>query len=66
VGRHASSVELVPAVSPASDLQDHTDDIKAERKPWAKEPSSASVHGRDTTGVHAENLTLHSSSTSQR
>jgi non-ribosomal peptide synthase protein (TIGR01720 family) len=66
LGRHASSVELVPAVSPASDLQDHADDIEAERKPWAKGPSFASVHGRDTTGVHAGNLTLDSSSTSRR
>jgi hypothetical protein len=53
-------------VSPASDLQDHADDIEAERKPWAKGPSFASVHGRDTTGVHARNLTLGSSSTSRR
>jgi non-ribosomal peptide synthase protein (TIGR01720 family) len=35
-GRHASSVEVVPAVSPASDLQDHADDIEAERKPGSK------------------------------
>jgi thioester reductase-like protein len=37
LGRHASSMEVVPAVSPASDLQDHADDIEAERKPGAKE-----------------------------
>ena len=29
-GRHANSVQVVPAVNPASDLQDHTDDILAE------------------------------------
>ena len=29
-GRHANSVQVVPAVNPASDLQDHTDDIPAE------------------------------------
>jgi fatty acid CoA ligase FadD9 len=29
-GRNGSSVEVVPAVNPASDLQDHTDDILAE------------------------------------
>ncbi len=34
--RHASSVEVVPAVSPASGLQDLADDIEAARKPGAK------------------------------
>ncbi len=33
LGIHASSVEVVPAVSPAGDLQGHADDIEAERKP---------------------------------
>ena len=30
LGRHANSVQVVPAVNPASDRQDHTDDIPAE------------------------------------
>jgi fatty acid CoA ligase FadD9 len=30
LGRHANSVQVVPAVNPASDPQDHTDDIPAE------------------------------------
>ena len=58
LGIHASSVEVVPAVSPAGDLQDHADDIEAERKPGAKRPSFASVHDRDSTEVHAGDLTL--------
>jgi tryptophan 2,3-dioxygenase len=35
-GRRASSVEVRPAVSPASDLQHQTDDMEAERKPRSK------------------------------
>jgi thioesterase domain-containing protein/tryptophan 2,3-dioxygenase len=31
-GKHASSVEVVPTACPASNLQDHADDIEAERK----------------------------------
>ena len=56
--RHAGSVEVVPTVSPAGDLQDHADDIQRERNPGAKGPSFASVHGRDATEVHAGDLTL--------
>jgi thioester reductase-like protein len=33
LGRNGSSVEVVPAVCPASDMQDHADDIEVERKP---------------------------------
>jgi tryptophan 2,3-dioxygenase len=36
LGRRASSLEAVPAVRPASDLQNHADEIGAERKPGAK------------------------------
>ena len=39
-------------------LDRHADDIEAERKPGAKGPSFASVHGRDTSEVHAGDLTL--------
>ena len=35
LGRHASSVEVVPALNPATDLQNHADDTEAERKPGA-------------------------------
>jgi tryptophan 2,3-dioxygenase len=33
LGRSGSSVEVVPAVCPFSDAQDHADDIEVERKP---------------------------------
>jgi amino acid adenylation domain-containing protein/thioester reductase-like protein len=33
LGGHGSSVEVVPAVCPFSDLQDHADAVEAERKP---------------------------------
>ena len=33
LGRNGSSVEVVPAVCPFSDVQDHADDIEVERKP---------------------------------
>ncbi|MGH3632756.1 MAG: thioester reductase domain-containing protein, partial [Mycobacterium sp.] len=42
----------------ASAVEDHADDIGADRKPGATGPSFASVHGRDTTEVHAGDLTL--------
>ena len=59
LGTQANVVEeVVPAVSLASDLQDHANDFEAERKPGAKGPSFASVHGRDSTEVHAGDLTL--------
>jgi fatty acid CoA ligase FadD9 len=45
-------------VSPANDLQSLADYIEAERKPGAKRPTFASVHGRDATEVHASDLTL--------
>ena len=45
-------------VSPASDLQALADYIEAERRPGAKRPTFASVHGRDATEVHASDLTL--------
>jgi glycopeptidolipid biosynthesis protein len=56
LGTDADSI--VPAVSPAGDRQDHADDIDADQKPCAKAPSFASVHGRDTTELHAADLTL--------
>jgi thioester reductase-like protein len=36
LGGNGSSVEVVPAVSPASDLQDRADDVEAERTPGAE------------------------------
>ena len=45
-------------VSPATDLQALADYIEAERRPGAKRPTFASVHGRDATEVHAGDLTL--------
>ncbi len=45
-------------VSPASDLQALADYIEAERRPGAKRPTFASVHGRGATEVHASDLTL--------
>jgi fatty acid CoA ligase FadD9 len=45
-------------VSPASDLAALAAYIEAERQPGAKRPTFASVHGRDTTEVHAGDLTL--------
>lgn len=44
-------------VSPASDLQSIAGYIEAERA-GSKRPTFASVHGRDTTEVHAADLTL--------
>ncbi len=64
--RHATTVEVVPTVSPASDLQDHAEDLAAKRRPWLKGPTAASVHGRDTTEMHASDFTLDSSSTPRR
>src|SRR5271166_2795918 len=45
-------------VSPATDLQALAACIEAERRPGAKRPTFASVHGRDATEVHASDLTL--------
>jgi fatty acid CoA ligase FadD9 len=45
-------------VSPASDLAALAAYIEAERQPGTKRPTFASVHGRDTTEVHAADLTL--------
>jgi fatty acid CoA ligase FadD9 len=45
-------------VSPASDLAALAGYIEAERQPGTKRPTFASVHGRDTTEVHAADLTL--------
>jgi fatty acid CoA ligase FadD9 len=48
-------------VSPASDLQALADYVEAERKPGAKRPTFASVHGRSkerVAEVHASDLTL--------
>ncbi len=49
-------------VSPASDLRALADYIEAERKPGAKRPTFASVHGfsnkEDAAEVHASDLTL--------
>ena len=45
-------------VSPASDLAAIADYIEAERRPGAKRPTFASVHGRGATEVHAGDLTL--------
>jgi fatty acid CoA ligase FadD9 len=45
-------------VSPASDLAALAAYIEAERRPGAKRPTFASVHGRDTPEVHAGDLTL--------
>ncbi len=39
-------------------LYRHADEIEAERERGAKGPSFASVHGRDSTEVHAGDLTL--------
>jgi fatty acid CoA ligase FadD9 len=44
--------------SPASDLAALADYIEAERRPGAKRPTYASVHGRDAVEVHASDLTL--------
>jgi amino acid adenylation domain-containing protein/thioester reductase-like protein/non-ribosomal peptide synthase protein (TIGR01720 family) len=55
----ASSVEqIVPAESPASDPQDHVDEIEPVQKPRATRPSFASVHGSGSTEVRADDLTL--------
>ena len=45
-------------VSPASDLAALADYIEAERRPGAKRPTFASVHGRGATEAHASDLTL--------
>ncbi|BBZ06358.1 oxidoreductase [Mycolicibacterium doricum] len=45
-------------VSPATDLQAVAAYIEAERRPGAKRPTFASVHGRDATEVHAGDLAL--------
>ena len=45
-------------VSPASDLAAIAAYIEAQRRPGAKRPTFASVHGRDATEVHASDLTL--------
>ncbi len=45
-------------VSPASDLASLVAYIEAERQPGSYRPTFASVHGRDTTEVHASDLTL--------
>ena len=44
-------------VSPANDLQAIADYIEGERK-GTKRPTFAAVHGRDSTEVHARDLTL--------
>ncbi len=45
-------------VSPASDLAALADYIEDERRPGAKRPTFASVHGRGATEAHASDLTL--------
>jgi fatty acid CoA ligase FadD9 len=45
-------------VSPASDLASLATYIEAERQPGTKRSTSASVHGRGATEVHARDLTL--------
>jgi len=45
-------------VSPANDLAALADYIEAERRPGAKRPTFASVHGRGATEAHASDLTL--------
>ena len=45
-------------MSPATEPQDDADDMEAQRKAGADRPSFASVHGRDSTEVHASDLTL--------
>jgi fatty acid CoA ligase FadD9 len=45
-------------VSPATDLQGVAAYIEAQRSGGTTRPSFASVHGRDTTEVHAADLTL--------
>jgi amino acid adenylation domain-containing protein/thioester reductase-like protein/non-ribosomal peptide synthase protein (TIGR01720 family) len=45
-------------LSPATEPQDDADDMEAQRKAGADRPSFASVHGRDSTEVHASDLTL--------
>lgn len=45
-------------VSPATDLQAIAAYIEAGRLPGAKRATFASVHGRDATEVHADDLTL--------
>ncbi|MGA8123556.1 MAG: amino acid adenylation domain-containing protein, partial [Mycobacterium sp.] len=45
-------------LSPATEPQSDADDMEAQRKAGADRPSFASVHGRDSTEVHASDLTL--------
>jgi glycopeptidolipid biosynthesis protein len=45
-------------LSPTTEPQDDADDMEAQRKAGADRPSFASVHGRDSTEVHASDLTL--------
>jgi fatty acid CoA ligase FadD9 len=45
-------------VSPANDLAALADYIEAERRPGARRPTFASVHGRGATEAHASDLTL--------
>ena len=45
-------------VSPASDLQTLAAYIQTERQPGSTRPTFATVHGRDATQAHAEDLTL--------
>jgi fatty acid CoA ligase FadD9 len=45
-------------VSPATDLRALADYIQAQRKPGAKGPTFAAVHGQGATEVHAHDLTL--------
>ncbi|HSS26186.1 MAG TPA: carboxylic acid reductase, partial [Mycobacterium sp.] len=45
-------------IGPASNLRQLADYIDAERGSGAKRPTSATVHGRDATQIHASDLTL--------
>ncbi len=45
-------------VSPANDLAALADYIEAERRPGARRPTFASVHGRGAAEAHASDLTL--------
>ncbi|WP_305129409.1 carboxylic acid reductase [Streptomyces sp. MnatMP-M17] len=45
-------------ISPAYDLQQVADYIEAKRASGLNQPSFASVHGQDSTEVHAKDLTL--------
>ncbi len=54
----AVEVPVGVIVSPASDLAALAAYIEAERRPGAKRPTFASVHGRGATEVRANDLTL--------